>query len=118
MSTIPAAVIGLLVAAGWPASAGPSGRLQASDEPVTVSSEHPRLFLRPARLRLLKRERERASARWQQFDALMAGNAPMPEPGMALALDYQISGNGSAERGAAAGPGGSSREGHGGGGRE
>jgi hypothetical protein len=108
MSTIPAAVIGLLVAAGWPASAGPSGRLQASDEPVTVSSEHPRLFLRPARLRLLKRERERASARWQQFDALMAGNAPMPEPGMALALDYQISGNAAAGRQAVAwalGPG-------------
>jgi hypothetical protein len=81
---------------------------QASDEPVTVSSEHPRLFLRPARLRLLKRERERASARWQQFDALLAGNAPMPEPGMAQALYYQISGNAAAGRQAVAwalGPG-------------
>jgi hypothetical protein len=79
--------VGLLLAVGWP------GWPQASDEPVTVSTDHPRLFLRPARLRLLKRERERASARWQQFDALMAGNASMPEPGLAQALDYQISGN-------------------------
>ena len=92
----------------WPLAGPPRPRPQASDEPVTVSSEHPRLFLRPARLRLLKRERERASARWQQFDALLAGNAPMPEPGMAQALDYQISGNAAAGRQAVAwalGPG-------------
>jgi hypothetical protein len=104
MRRLPAAVAGLLLALGWPASAAP----QASDEPVTVSSDHPRLFLRPARLRLLKRERERASARWQQFDALMAGNAPMPEPGLAQALYYQISGNAAAGRQAVAwalGPG-------------
>ena len=104
MRTISAAVLGLLAAVGWPAGAAQ----QASDEPVTVSSEHPRLFLRPARLRLLKRERERASARWQQFDALLAGNAPMPEPGMAQALDYQITGNAAAGRQAVAwalGPG-------------
>jgi hypothetical protein len=108
MSRIPAALAGVLLAVGWPASAGPGGRPQASDEPVTVSSDHPRLFLRPARLRLLKRERERASARWQQFDALLAGNAPMPEPGLAQALYYQISGNAAAGRRAVAwalGPG-------------
>jgi hypothetical protein len=93
----------LLLVPGWLATAGPQ-----SGEPVTVSTDHPRLFLRPARLRLLKRERERASARWQQFDALMAGNAPMPEPGLAEALDYQISGNAAAGRQAVAwalGPG-------------
>jgi hypothetical protein len=104
MRRIPAALAGLLLAVGWPASAA----AQASDEPVTVSTDHPRLFLRPARLRLLKRERERASARWQQFDALMAGNAPMPEPGFAQALYYQISGNAAAGRQAVAwalGPG-------------
>jgi len=113
MSRIPAAVIGLLVAVGWPASVWPRGHPQASDEPVTVSSEHPRLFLRPARLRLLKRERERASARWQQFDALLAGNAAMPEPGLAQALDYQVSGNAAAGRQAVAwalGPGGDLRQ--------
>jgi hypothetical protein len=103
MRRISAVLAGLLLVPGWLATAGPQ-----DDEPVTVSSDHPRLFLRPARLRLLKRERERASARWQQFDALMAGNAPMPEPGFAQALDYQISGNAAAGRQAIAwalGPG-------------
>ena len=66
---------------------------QANDEPITVSSEHPRLFLRPQRLRLLKRERERSSLRWQQFETLINGNAPMPEPGFAQALFYQVAGN-------------------------
>jgi hypothetical protein len=112
MRRIPVALAGLLLALGWPATAGPKGHPgghpQASDEPVTVSSDHPRLFLRPARLRLLKRERERASARWQQFEALLAGNAPMPERGFAQALYYQISGNAAAGRQAIAwalGPG-------------
>ncbi len=63
------------------------------DDPVTVSTDHPRLFLRPARLRLLRRERERASPRWQQFEALVAGGAPLPERPLALALYYQISGD-------------------------
>ena len=67
-----------------------------TDEPIVVSTEHPRLLLRPARLRLLRRERERASPRWQQFDALMAGNAPMPERGFAQALYYRIAGNAAA----------------------
>jgi hypothetical protein len=31
--------------------------------------------------------------RWQQFEALISGGAPMPEPGFALALDYQVAGN-------------------------
>jgi len=112
MRRFPAALAGLLLALGWPATAGP-GAQTASDEPVTVSSDHPRLFLRPARLRLLKRERERASERWQQFDALLAGNAPMPEPGMAQALYYQVSGNAAAGRQAVAwalGPGNDLRQ--------
>lgn len=62
-----------------------------SDDPVTVSADHPRLLLRPQRLRLLRRERERESMRWQQFAALISGKAPMPEPGFALALYYQVS---------------------------
>jgi hypothetical protein len=69
---------------------------QVGDDPVTVSTEHPRLFLRPGRLRLLKRERQRSSPRWQQFEALVAGNAPMPERGFAQALYYQISGDAAA----------------------
>jgi hypothetical protein len=64
-----------------------------ADEPVTVSTEHPRLILRPQRLRLLKRERERTSHRWQQFETFVAGNAPMPERAFAYALYYQISGD-------------------------
>ena len=66
---------------------------QPSADPVAVFTEHPRLLLRPQRLRLLKRERERASPRWRQFETLVAGNAPLPEPGLAWALYYQISGN-------------------------
>jgi hypothetical protein len=66
---------------------------QTSDDPVAVFTEHPRLFLRPQRLRLLKRERERASPRWQQFRTLVVGNAPLPERGFAWALYYQIAGD-------------------------
>jgi hypothetical protein len=62
-------------------------------EPVAVSTDHPRLLLPPARLRLLKRERERSSTRWQQLQLLMTGNAPMPERGFSLALYYKVSGD-------------------------
>jgi hypothetical protein len=73
-----------------------------STEPVVVSTEHPRLLLRPARLRLLKRERERTSMRWQQFFTLMAGGAPMPERGLAEALYYQVGEDAGAGRAAIA----------------
>src|SRR5262249_21776205 len=63
------------------------------DEPVAVFTEHPRLLLRPARLRLLRRERERNSARWQQFAAYVSSDAPMPESPFAQALYYQVAGN-------------------------
>jgi len=63
------------------------------DDPVSVFTEHPRLLLRPQRLRLLKRERERSSMRWQQFATLVTGSAPMPEPGFAWALYYQVAGD-------------------------
>ena len=64
-------------------------------EPVVVFTEHPRLFLRPARLKLLRRERERTSERWRFFENAMPGStAPgdggIPEPGFAAALYYQI----------------------------
>lgn len=78
------------------------------EDPVSVSAEHPRLFLRPARLRLLRRERERSSLRWQQFDGFLSADAPMPEPAFAHALYYQVSGNREAGRKAVAwalGPG-------------
>lgn len=59
-------------------------------DPVVVSVDHPRLLLRPQRLRLLKRERERQSLRWRQFEDLVKGNAEFPEPGFAYALYYAI----------------------------
>jgi hypothetical protein len=58
-----------------------------------VYTEHPRLFLTPQRLRLLKRERDRESMRWRQFDLLVRAAAEMPEPGFALALHYAVSGD-------------------------
>jgi len=64
-----------------------------NDDPITVSTEHPRLLLRPARLRLLKRERERSSARWRQFQTRVEAGPALPEPGFALALYYQVSGD-------------------------
>jgi hypothetical protein len=74
----------------------------AGDDPIVVSSEHPRLLLRPARLRLLRRERERNSLRWEQFHLLMAGHAAMPETGFAKALYYQVAGDTDAGREAVA----------------
>ncbi|MBI4875686.1 MAG: hypothetical protein HY822_13715 [Acidobacteria bacterium] len=65
---------------------------QTTEEDFHVWTDHPRLFLNQRRLRLLKRERERESIRWLQFHTLLAGGAPMPEPGFAAALYYQVSG--------------------------
>jgi len=72
--------------------------LQAADEDFHIFTDAPRLFLTKQRLRLLQRERERDSVRWQQFDALVAGGAPMPEAAVAQALYYQVSGNAAAGR--------------------
>ena len=63
------------------------------DPSYRIYTDRPRIFLRPQRLRLLRRERERQSLRYQQFEFLMAGKAPMPEPGFAHALYYQIAQN-------------------------
>ena len=82
--------LGILILALAPATGWAQG--PGAADPVVVSGDHPRLFLRAGRLRLLRRERERHSMRWQQFEALISGNAPMPEPGFAEALYYQVSG--------------------------
>jgi hypothetical protein len=60
------------------------------NEDFHVYREAPRLLLTPQRLRLLQRERERQSPRWEQYDGLMSGGAQMAEPGFAWALNYQI----------------------------
>jgi hypothetical protein len=70
--------------------------LGQTDEEFRVYTEHPRLILTPQRLRLLKRERERESQRWRQFDLLVKGSASLPEPGFALALYYAVSGDNAA----------------------
>ena len=67
--------------------------LLGQTEEFRVYTAHPRLFLRQQRLRLLKRERERQSMRWRQFETLVKGSVQMPEPGFALALDAAISGD-------------------------
>jgi len=88
----------LLVVVGATAAVGQIPPAVPAGDPIVVSTEHPRLFLRPARLRLLRRERERASLRWQQLETLMAGGAAMPEPGFAGALYYQVAGDKAAGR--------------------
>jgi len=67
--------------------------LPSEEQNLRIDGAHPRIFLTARRLKLLRRERERQSLRWNQFQLLMAGKAPMPEPGFANALYYQISGN-------------------------
>jgi hypothetical protein len=70
----------------------PAARLLAQTAPdgFKVYTEAPRLFLRPARLRLLRRERERRSLRWEQFETLWNGRVEFPEFGWSAALRYQI----------------------------
>ena len=82
---------GLCGASGW--SQSPVGSAPAPEESYKIYTERPRIFLRPQRLRLLRRERDRQSLRWTQFDLFLAGKAPMPEPGFAGALYYAVSGD-------------------------
>ncbi len=70
----------------------------AQDEDFHVYTDAPRLLLTKQRLRLLQRERERQSPRWQQFDALVASGAPMPETALAQALYYRVAENPAAGR--------------------
>lgn len=82
-------------------------------EEYRVYTEHPRLLLGPQRLRLLKRERERQSMRWRQFEALIQGSAQIPEPGFALSLYSIIAGDAAAAKRAvdwALGPGNDLRQ--------
>ena len=74
----------LLVAAACLASG------QAPDEDFHVYRDGPRLLLTAQRQRLLERERERNSVRWQNFDQLLQSGVPLPEPGFAWALHYRI----------------------------
>jgi hypothetical protein len=70
----------------------------SADEDFHVFTDAPRLLLTKSRLRLLQRERERMSVRWQQFDAMVVAGAPMPETGLAQGIYYRVSGTGEAGR--------------------
>lgn len=70
----------------------PGAGAQTAEE-YKVYTEQPRLLLRSQRLRLLKRERDRQSMRWEQFNTLMSGKAQMPEPGFAFALYHAVTGD-------------------------
>src|SRR5215467_10965576 len=66
---------------------------QTGDESLRVYADHPRLLLTARRLQMLRKERDRRTMRWQQFELLMAGHAPMPERGFADALYYRVAQN-------------------------
>jgi hypothetical protein len=89
----PVRLLAILILSLVPASA------QASQpDQFHVYTDAPRLFLRPQRLRLLRRERDRQSARWTQLETLIAGGAQMKEPGFAEALVFATTGDKSAAR--------------------
>jgi hypothetical protein len=66
--------------------------LLAQSEEFQVYTNPPRLLLIPQRLRLVQRERQRDSLRWQSLNALVSGGAAMPESGFAWGLYYRASG--------------------------
>jgi hypothetical protein len=67
--------------------------LLAQSDEFRVYTAAPRLLLTPQRLRLLQRERQRDSLRWNIVDALISGGAVLPEPGFAWALYYRTTGD-------------------------
>ncbi len=67
-----------------------SGFAQNSEEDLKIYSDHPRLLLTKQRLKLLRRERERQSDRWQQLELLLKGNAQFPEAAFVRALQSQV----------------------------
>jgi hypothetical protein len=75
---------------GFAMAAAAQSPSPAPDEDFHVYSDSPRLLLTKDRLRRLQRERDRHSPRWMQFDALISGGAPLPEPGFAAALYSQV----------------------------
>lgn len=80
------------------ALAGVTAAAAAQSPDFQAPGQHPSLLLAPARLRLLKRERERRSPRWRQFESLVVGKAAMPERAFADALYFQSTGDTEAAR--------------------
>lgn len=90
---VPILLLALASGAAWSQTQINPPAQPSSDEDFRVYTDAPRLFLNTRHLRLLRRERERESMRWQTFQLLMSGKAAMPEPGLANALYYQIKGD-------------------------
>jgi hypothetical protein len=67
-------------------------------ESYQVVTEHPRLWLNARRLRLLRRERERQTVRWQQLEQLSGETPALPEEPLVRALEYQVAGSQEAAR--------------------
>ena len=67
--------------------------LFAQSDEFRPYTDAPRLLLTPQRLRLLQREHQRDSLRWNIVDALISGGAVLPEPGFAWALYYRATGD-------------------------
>jgi len=67
--------------------------LFAQSDEFRVYTDAPRLLLNTQRLRLLQREQQRDSLRWETFKVLVSGGAAMPEPGFSWALYYRVSGD-------------------------
>jgi hypothetical protein len=65
---------------------------QTAEENFKPYTDSPRLLLRPQRLRLLTRERERQSIRSQQFESYIKSGVELPEPAFMLALHSRVSG--------------------------
>lgn len=61
-----------------------------TEENYKAYTDSPRLLLRPARLRLLTRERERQTIRFAQFEGYIRNREAMPEIGFAFALSGRI----------------------------
>ncbi|HYM09307.1 MAG TPA: hypothetical protein VEU62_01170 [Bryobacterales bacterium] len=60
------------------------------EQSYRVYTEHPRLWLDARRLRLLRRERERDSIRWQQLQLLVKSGQALPEEPLVEAFEYQV----------------------------
>ncbi len=67
-----------------------------------VYEDHPRLFLEPDRLKRLRKDVERRSARWERLRRLTEENVPLPEEPLVRALQFQAAGDEGAGRRAAA----------------
>jgi hypothetical protein len=63
---------------------------RAEEESFKPYTDAPRLLLRSQRLRLLTRERERQSIRYQQFETYIKSGVELPEPAFMLAFASRI----------------------------